>query len=61
MAKLKITLLRGLAGEKKTHRKVVRALGLKRPHQTVLRDGSPQIRGMVYAVRHLLKVEEKAG
>ncbi len=59
MPRLKITLLRGLAGEKEVHSKVVRALGLKRPHQAVLRNDSPQIRGMVYAVRHLLKVEKE--
>lgn len=57
MPKLKITLARGLAGEKEVHRKVAYALGLKKTNQTVLREDSPQIQGMVYAVRHLLKVE----
>ena len=60
MSKLKITLKRGLAGEKKVHRKVAHALGLRRPRQTVVRNDSPQIRGMVYAVRHLLTVEKVA-
>ncbi len=58
MSKLKITLKRGLAGEKEVHRKVARALGLRRPRQTVVRNDSPQIQGMVYAVRHLLTVEK---
>lgn len=58
MPKLKITLVRGLAGEKVRHQKVVRALGLRRTNQTVLREASPQVEGMVYAVRHLLKVEK---
>ncbi|HXF49346.1 MAG TPA: 50S ribosomal protein L30 [Verrucomicrobiae bacterium] len=57
MPKLKITLARGLAGEKEAHRKVAYALGLKKTNQTVLREDSPQIQGMVFAVRHLLKVE----
>ena len=60
MPKLKITLARGLAGEKEVHRKVAHALGLRKTNQTVLREDSPQIQGMVYAVRHLLKVENVA-
>jgi len=60
MPKLKITLKRGLAGEKEVHRKVAHALGLRRPRQTVLHNASPQIMGMVYAVRHLLTVEKVA-
>lgn len=60
MPKLKITLKRGLAGEKEVHRKVVRALGLRRPRQAVIRNNTPQIQGMVYAVRHLLTVEKVA-
>ena len=58
MPNLKITLKRGLAGEKDVHRRVVYALGLGRPRQTVVHNNSPQIQGMVYAVRHLLKVEK---
>jgi large subunit ribosomal protein L30 len=58
MPNLKITLKRGLAGEKDVHRRVVYALGLRRPRQTVVHNDSPQIQGMVYAVRHLLKVEK---
>ena len=60
MPKLKITLARGLAGEKEVHCKVAHALGLRKTNQTVLREDSPQIQGMVYAVRHLLKVEKVA-
>ncbi len=58
MPKLKITLKRGLAGEKEVHRRVAFALGLRRPRQTVVHNDSPQIQGMVYAVRHLLTVEK---
>jgi len=57
VSKLRITLKRGLAGEKEVHRKVAHALGLRKTNQTVIRSDSPQIRGMVYAVRHLLSVE----
>ncbi|HLG93202.1 MAG TPA: 50S ribosomal protein L30 [candidate division Zixibacteria bacterium] len=58
MSKLKITLKRGLAGEKEVHRKVAYALGLRKTNQAVVHNDSPQIKGMVYAVRHLLKVEK---
>jgi len=58
MPKLKITLRRGLAGEKEVHCKVARALGLSKTNQTVVHQDSPQIRGMVFAVRHLLTVEQ---
>jgi large subunit ribosomal protein L30 len=34
------------------------ALGIRRMHQTVQHDDSPQIRGMIEKVRHLVDVEE---
>lgn len=57
MAKLKITLKRSLSGQIEPHRRVVRALGLRRIRQSVLHSDSPQIRGMVEAVHHLVTVE----
>jgi len=36
----------------------VAALGLRRLHQTVQHEDSPQLRGMVHKVRHLVRVEE---
>lgn len=57
-SKVKITLVRSLIGWPEAQRKTVRALGLTRMHQTVEKNDSPQLRGMVNKVKHLLKVEE---
>ncbi len=56
--KLKITLVRSLIGRPEDQRAVVRALGLRKLHQTVIHNDSPQINGMVKKVSHLLSVEE---
>ena len=56
--RLKITLVKSGAGKSSRHRKVLAALGLKKPHQTVIKEDTPEIRGMLNKVRHLLNVEE---
>ncbi len=56
--KLKITQIKSTIGYKKKQRQIIRALGLKRLYQTVVQKDTPQIRGMIDKVRHLLKVEE---
>lgn len=58
MARLKITYVRSVIGQKPDQEATVRALGLRRLNQTVEHDDSPQLRGMVHKVRHLVKVEE---
>jgi large subunit ribosomal protein L30 len=58
MASLKITYVRSVIGQKPDQQATVRALGLRRLHQTVEHEDSPQLRGMVHKVRHLVKVEE---
>ena len=60
MAKLKITYVRSIIGQKPDQQRTVRALGLRKLHQSVQLDDSPQLRGMVHKVRHLVKVEELA-
>lgn len=60
MATLKITYVRSVIGQKPDAKKTVRALGLRKLNQTVQLDDSPQLRGMVHKVRHLVKVEETA-
>lgn len=57
MAKLKITQVRSAIGRTAQQKKVVAALGLRRLNQTVEHDDSPQIRGMLDKVSHLVKVE----
>ncbi len=57
-AKLKITQVRSLIGRPEKHRRIVKALGLRRNQTTVIHDDTPTIRGMVFKVRHLVNVEE---
>ena len=58
MAVLKITQIRSAIGVKPKQRGTLRALGLRRLHQTVEHPDRPEIRGMVAAVPHLVRVEE---
>jgi large subunit ribosomal protein L30 len=58
MAHLKVTQIRSNIGSKQNHRATLRALGLKRISDTVIKEDRPEIRGMVQTVRHLVKVEE---
>lgn len=58
MAKLKITLVKSLIGRPETQRRTVYALGLRKTNRSVIQEDSPQIRGAINKVTHLLKVEE---
>jgi len=58
MSTLKITYIRSVIGQKPDHEKTVKALGFRKLHQTVERPDSPQLRGMVHKIRHLVTVEE---
>jgi large subunit ribosomal protein L30 len=58
MAQLKITWIKSYIGRPRKQRRVVRALGLRRLHHTVIHGDTPTIRGMVNKVQHLLTVEE---
>jgi large subunit ribosomal protein L30 len=54
---LKITLVRSSIGYTKDQKATVRALGLRRMHQTVEHKDSPALRGMLSKIVHLLKIE----
>jgi large subunit ribosomal protein L30 len=58
---LKITLIRSTIGRPWDQERTVRALGIRRMHQTVVRPDNPSIRGMVTKIRHLIEVEEVKG
>lgn len=58
MGKLKITYSKSVIGYEKSQKATVKALGLRKLHQTVEHDDTPVIRGMVHKVRHLVSVEE---
>jgi len=55
---LKITLIKSPIGQKQRQKDTVRALGLRKMNQTVLRPDNPQMRGMVFAIKHLVVVEQ---
>ncbi|MFD1414819.1 50S ribosomal protein L30 [Oceanobacillus jeddahense] len=56
--KLEITLNRSVIGGTDVQRKTVEALGLKKIRQSVVREDTPAVRGMVNRVSHLLTVKE---
>ncbi len=56
--KIQIRYVKSAIGAKQPQRRTLRALGLKRLQSTVVHTVSPQIEGMVYAVRHLVEVTE---
>lgn len=58
MAQLKVTQVRGTIGVKQNQRDSLRTLGLKGIRKSVVRDDTPQNRGLINAVRHLVEVEE---
>ena len=56
--KLKIRWVKSASGHKQDQRATVRALGLRKLQNSVEHDDTPQIRGMVFKVRHLVEVTE---
>jgi large subunit ribosomal protein L30 len=58
MARLKITQTKSGIGYQKNQKETLRSLGLKRMHDTVVKEDRPEIRGMVATVTHLVTVEE---
>lgn len=59
MAKIKITQVKSKIGSNKKQKATLEALGIKKMNQTVEKEATEQILGMVNKVRHLVKVEEK--
>jgi len=55
---LRITQVRSAIGLRKDQKATVRALGLKRMHDTVEQADSPAIRGMIFKIKHLVEVDE---
>lgn len=58
MPRLRITWKKSAIGYNKNQKRVVEALGLRSLNGVDEHDDSPQIRGMVKKIEHLLKVEE---
>lgn len=58
MAKIKITQIRSKIGSTERQKLTLQALGIRKMHNSVEVEGTPQILGMVAKVRHLVTVEE---
>jgi len=56
--KIKITQIRSIIDQIEPQKKTMEALGLGRPNWSVVKNDTPQIRGMIQKVFHLVKVEE---
>ena len=57
MDKVRLTQVKSIIDRPKRQKETVKALGLRKMHQTVEHETSPQILGMIEKVKHLLKVE----
>jgi large subunit ribosomal protein L30 len=55
---IKVTLVKSVFGQLQRHRATVRGLGLRRIRDTAVVPDTPEVRGMITASSHLLKVEE---
>ena len=55
---IKITQVKSEIGSTKKIRATLVGLGLTKMNKTVTRKDTPEIRGMVYKVQHLVRVEE---
>ncbi len=58
MNKIKVRLVKGLAGIKQRHRDTVRGLGLKKINQTVELADTPAVRGMINRVNYLVRIDD---
>ena len=58
MSKIKITQIKSGIDRPERQKRTLQALGLKKVNQTVEKEVTPQIQGMVAKVAHLIKVEE---
>ena len=56
--KLKVTLVKSSISSLQRHIDTVKALGLRKIGQSKIHNDNPAIRGQIFAVKHLVTVEE---
>ena len=56
--KLRIRQIRSTSGRQQNQRLTLRALGIRHIDHTVEHTDTPQIRGMIFKIRHLIEVDE---
>jgi large subunit ribosomal protein L30 len=61
MSKLRLRQFKSASGHRHDQAATVRALGFRRLHQVVEHEDTPQIRGMLFKVRHLVEVVQERG
>jgi large subunit ribosomal protein L30 len=61
VSKLRITWIKSDIGYETSQRQTLRSLGFHRLNQSIVREDSNSLRGMINKVRHLVKVEEEIG
>ncbi len=55
--RLKVKLVKSMIGRPEKHRRDLRGMGLVKVGKTVVLEDTPAVRGMVFKVSHLVKVE----
>ena len=60
MSTVRVTQRRSKNGASKRQRDTLRSLGLRRIGQSVEHEDTPQIRGMVDKVKHLVEIDQNA-
>ena len=60
-SKLRIRQFKSASGHRFDQGRTIRALGIRRLNHTVEHTDTPQIRGMIFKVRHLVEVVEDRG
>lgn len=58
MVNLKVIQIRSLIGRPERQRRIIRGLGLKRINHSVIRPDTDVVRGMIFKVKHMVRVEE---
>ncbi len=61
MKKIRITQVKSTIDRPERQKRTMLALGIKKLHQSVEKEATPQVLGMVEKLQHLVKVEEVAG
>jgi len=56
--KVRVTQIRSAIGYRRDQRATLKGLGIRKMHQTVELANTPEVRGMINKITHLLKVED---
>lgn len=58
MRKLRITQIKSTIDQRYDQKRTLKALGIRKRGKSVTHNDTPEIRGMINRVKHLVKVEE---